>query len=267
MTWLPMVIASWMIYSFPLSEPTQDKANLPSAETLVQRILDNQEGDTVSEERSYHKLALLKEFKKDGSLKRKTEREYRFSKAGDKWESTLLSINGVKATEKERKKEAAKSATMKRQFRSTKRSRNRGKNDIGAPLSREITDTFDWKIIGRTNILNRPAVQLAFTPSNSDSAKALREGLLGKVLGSIHGMVMMDEESAQIASVQIQLFKPFSFGWLGAIGSLSHLHIDLVRERLSSGSWVQKKSFTQLKGRRLFSSFSFENEEIYSEYQ
>jgi len=225
--------------------------SLPVASNVVQRLLDRADRvakDTGGSAYIYDKRSVTAELDEKEQVVNSTEKLYRVLLSGGRTFSRLVKIEGRELTESELAKEDKREAAFRQKVtRIDPQQKTKKKESL---VTKELMDRFEFQVIARELIAERPTLKLTFKPRPDAPAKSIED----KVFTSISGTVWVDEEDAEATRLDVSLHQPVSLGWFGAIGSLSKFQATMERSRMPDGVWVTHKSTFRILARKLVSS-------------
>jgi hypothetical protein len=76
----------------------------------------------------------------------------------------------------------------------------------------------------------------------------------------------VDEETADVARLEVHLTKEISLGLLGVLGTIKNFQLDIVSQPMTNGIWLPEKSTVSFSARMFLSRMQFQMEETSSNY-
>jgi hypothetical protein len=247
-------IAGFLTIAALAKGASQTKSELPDPgavmEKVIQRSREVARADAANKY-AYQKYSIEEELDAAGRPTKTTEEIYDVIPIGGVPFERLVKVQGRDLTEKQVKEQDRKEEEFRKKLSEQNAERSTATNNDY--LNQEIIDRFAFRIEGRTNLLNRPALILSFQPKPAAPDKKIAD----KVLKRLAGTLWIDEEESEIAQLKLGLTADLSLGWFGMIGSLKTFDLTLERARLPDGVWVDKKQTLVLGGRKVFSRMHF----------
>jgi hypothetical protein len=140
-------------------------------------------------------------------------------------------------------------------------SANKWTQKNGVSLDEELLQRFEFKLVRRELINERPAFLLRFSARNQPvSVLQFQE----RVLNRMTGLVWVDEQDYELVKAHFLLSEPVSLGILGAVESLSFA---FERFRAEDGNWLPERTETFFKGRKFLTPVQTRKQVRYSGFR
>ncbi len=112
----------------------------------------------------------------------------------------------------------------------------------------ELLNRYDFQVLERVVLSNRPTLVVKFKPKAGElPAQTIQDRLLNRMAGTI----WVDEAESDITRLMVGMVEPFSLGWLGWIGSLNQCELNLDRQRMPDGVWLNRRLTLLIQCRKL----------------
>jgi len=115
------------------------------------------------------------------------------------------------------------------------------------PITEELLERFDYKLVRRELLNGRPALIVDFEPANK---KLPEKGFKEKCLNRAAGRAWVDEKDLVVVKASLHLTRPLSVVG-GLVGSLNKFQCDFVRKRTPEGLWFTSVMDWRLEGREV----------------
>jgi hypothetical protein len=249
------LLGATLLLSVFQAEGTPPAEALPDASAVMQKLVQRAEKtDRKGEARKYsYQKRLIKE-ELDGSGKTTKTAEELF---------TVTPIEGVpfprliEIQHRELTQEEVEAQDRKeRQFRQKLAEHRRGAPALSEDdaLNPKLIERYDFKVERRDLLKGRSVLVLSFQPAAKHFAGNSMED---KVLNQLAGTLWVDEADSEVAKLRVGLTGDLWLGWFGMAGSLKQCDIDIERQRLPNGVWVNKSQIVILGGRKILSPMRY----------
>jgi hypothetical protein len=235
--------------------PATRAQDLPAATNVIARLIERSgqvATNAQADQYLYDKRSLMEELDASGNAVQTTEKLYRVSLISGVPFARLVKIQGRDLTPAELQKQGEREQRFRNKISA------RDPKDLikhKEPLvTHDLTDRFQFTVVKREPCEGRPAVVLDFAPK---PAQAPAKDMSGQILNRLAGRLWVDEQDAELASVDMHLTESVSLGWLGIFGSLKQIDFSLRRQRTSEGVWVAHQQTLLLGGRKLASAMRY----------
>lgn len=184
----------------------------------------------------------------------------------------VVAYNGKPLTPEQRKAEDARVQRFLNDPDELRKKRNQEREDSDRTMRivRAIPDAFLFQYAGEVpsspgvGCPGHPLVKLTFRPNPSYQPPSRVE----QVLTGMQGFVLLDAESARLATIDGTLFRDVGFGW----GILGHLdrggHFLVQQEQISKASWAISRMNLKFTGKILFfKSLVIDSNEVFSGFK
>ena len=121
--------------------------------------------------------------------------------------------------------------------------------DKAMVLTAEMTERFDFVLLGTTNIMGHLVHAIRFGPSPKKDAP---KNMVERVLQKVGGMVYVDATAFQIVRLEAELSDEINF-WGGMLGVIKHVHILVLREPVD-GIWFNRNIAGEYEARALLNT-------------
>jgi hypothetical protein len=156
----------------------------------------------------------------------------------------LVKVNGKKLPPGELKKQEERE--LKDREKLAQRKTSNGGDDRENFLTRELVAKYDFAVVDRRSINDRPAYVLTFQPKPGVQIMQATDRLLNKLAGKI----WIDEQEFEIARIEIRLQSEVTL-WGGFLASVKRFTFTLGRARMEDGVWFNTMSAGDFEGRKL----------------
>jgi hypothetical protein len=187
------------------------------------------------------------QFDSKGAVTEQKTKEQLIELRGFEQAVRLLSLNGRPVTPRESSRESADESTQRKRYATRSDRNQRGNIDY---LDEKLIRRFDYTLESTEKIDGRSAYRLRFRPAGEREAKEIAD----RVLSLLAGHIWIDAEEFELVKLDARLTRDFSF-WGGVVGSLDRLELDLSRQRLADGAWVNLRLNSRIGGRKLLRRF------------
>lgn len=219
----------------PAAEP------LPAPGEILRRVLDNLEREIANE----------KVFKQNYRYTRSRVREFRNPEGELRKTETKLRTNDPLAvvTAKAPARPRPRLPTHIDKITETEtRVRGRVFEQSDFPLGEDLLQRFEFVVVGRERVNDRPAFVLDFRPAR----KRLPErGIKDRFINKTAGRAWVDEADAVLVKADLHLTEPISVLG-GLVGAVKVFTFNFLRERTPEGLWFTRDSQWHLEGREVF---------------
>ncbi len=234
---------------------------LPTPQVVVERML-NRSVQVANAEHSevwvYDRTSVMEELDDDGRGVETTEKLHRVKVFRGVPFSRLVKVRGQPLSEAELRKEDKREADFQ------KRVSGRDPNGVARRkepmIKKDLMDRYRFEVKKRVSLAGRPTLQLAFAVKPERQAEK-EKNIQDRILNRLAGTVWVDEDSAEVARLEVRLTKGFSLGVLGILGSLTECRFSLSRQPMEDGAWLPLLQETHVTARKLSSSIHFQVKE------
>lgn len=230
---------------------------LPAATNVLERVLKRVaelSKDAGQPKYTYEKRSVLEELDAHGKPIESTEKLYQVELIGGWPYTKLVKVKGEELTPEQIQQEDQK----EQEFRTKVAGNSNRRADQKEPwLTSDLLKKFEFNVVGSEVRSNRTTLILEFHPRPGNPEKSIQD----KIINRFAGKIWVDEEEADVAKMQASLTDELSLGWFGIIGALKQCEMNLDRQRLDDGTWVNKKQTILVVGRKVFSSMRFKSTE------
>jgi len=222
----------------------------PSADEIMQKAVERAQRAKGQQERpsyTYKKSTITEELDASGKVKERKEKLYEVVVDSGLTYLKLVEVNGKSLPPDELKKQEERELRDREKLAQKKTSN--GGDDRENFLTRELVAKYDFAIVDKRLINNRPAYVLAFQPKPGLAIKQAADRLLNQLIGKL----WIDEQEFEIARIEIRLQSEVTL-WGGVLASLKRFTFTLGRTRLEDGVWFNTASTGDFEGRKLLDS-------------
>ena len=204
----------------------------------------------------YQKRSLVEELDAAGQVVNSTEKTYDVTLIAGVPFSRLVKIQGRELALEELRKEDAREEAFRQKLTAVNLKRMARKKETW--LTPALVDKFQFSVQERLEYRGRQTLRLHFQPKPGPRPE---KTLQDRVLNRLAGTIWLDEEDAEIVKGSVHLNENVHVGLGGIIGSLSQLELNLERQRMTDGVWVNTKHCLLIQGRKLFSAMRYRTTE------
>lgn len=228
-----------------------EEAAGPEAGEVIARFIERSRANSnrlASSRLTFLRRTVAEQFDSRGAVTERKTKEQLVELRGLEQSVRLLRVDGRTPSAEESASESAEEAGQRRRFTTRADRRRRSNVDY---LDERLIRRFAYTLEGMETVDGRPAFRLQFQagPRGEEATE-----IADRVLGLLTGHVWIDAEEYELVKFDARLSRSFSF-WGGLVGSLDRLDMALVRQRLSDGTWVNRRLDSKVAGRRVLSRF------------
>ena len=236
---------------------------LPSADQVIQRMLVHSAAlaaATNAPAWAYDKTQVMSQLDGDAKVKERTEKLYRVRIIQGVPFSRLVKVGGRELTEADIEKESQHEAAFEKGFSGRDPKKAVAKHE--ALITKDMMDLFQCTVLRREAIHGHQTVVVSFEGKPGKGGGGIQERMLSRMAGTL----WVDEETADMARVEVHLTKGFSLGILGVLGTIKDCQMNLESKPMTDGTWLPEKTVLSVSGRMLLSSMRFKMEETSANY-
>ena len=230
---------------------------LPSGEQVIQQMLGRSAAVAVATNAptwAYDKAQVTFKLDGDAKVEERTEKLYRVRIIQGVPFSRLVKVQGRELKESEIEKENQREAAFEKGFSGRDPKKAVAKHE--AMITKDMMDRFEFNVLRREAVNGRQTVVVSFQGSPSKGS-SIQDRLLSRLAGTL----WLDEETADVARLEVHLTEAFSLGLLGVLGTIRDCHMELESKPMTDGTWLPEKTVLSLSGRMFLSSMRFKMEE------
>jgi len=191
---------------------------------------------------TYRRRSVTEEIAPDGTVKNRDTRDYDVYHFDAGRFQRLISRNDRPLSEKDLKNEEDRFKEFMQRKPRTRSSRDQEK------IFNDILNGFDFKILEREFRNGRPILVIAFKPRKNAKLETFAAR---RVFAKAEGTAWVDEEDAQLVSIDIHFIDDVKFGF-GLLASISNdSRMSRHWQRLQDGVWVPLRNESRVKARVL----------------
>jgi len=238
--------------------------NLPSASSVLKALIERASKvaqDEKSQKFCYSKLSITEELDSRGRVISSTEKKYDVTLIQGWAFDHLVQVQGRQLSETERQKEEQREEEFRNRVAGGNVKLRKDRKE--AWLTPELLSRYHFTVLSNDVCQHRPALVLSFKPKPGNVEKTIED----RICNRFAGLLWVDKEDSEIARLDVHLTSDLSLGWLGMIGSLKYCSLNLQRQKMPQGPWVNSKHVINIVGRKLFSSMRFRAIEQSSEFR
>lgn len=230
-------------------------APLPAATNLLQRAVARAEEVAKSDKGkgyTYQKRSVTAELDEKDRVVKSQEKIYKVVLIGGMPYTRLVKIQGRALSGAELEKENEREQSFRKRLTGVDANAKASRKESFA--SKELMDRFTYKVLKREMVEGRSVVLVSFEPKvPAPEEKTIPD----RVLNRLSGTIWLDEEEAELVRLKASVRGPIQLGWFGMIGALNRCLINVDRQRLPDGVWVNTKSTFELAGRKLLTPMRY----------
>jgi len=231
---------------------------LPSGEEVMRRLLSrstNLSAATNHPVWTYDKTQVTLKLDDDGKVAEREEKFYRVEIVKGVPFSRLVKIGGHDLTPAEIEKENQREAAFQKGL--SGRDPKKSVSEREALITTNIADLFQYQVLRREPVHGHPALVVSFDAKPGKGDKSMQD----RLLRAIAGTVWVDEDTADVARLEVRLTKAVSFGVLGMLGSIKEVHMDMESTPMPDGTWLPDKTEMSFAARIFLSGIRVKMEE------
>ena len=237
---------------------TEAAQPLPMGEQVIQRMLGRSAAlaaVTNSPAWAYDKTQVISKLAANAKVEERTEKLYRVRIVRGVPFSRLVKVQGRELTEAQIEKENQREGVFQKGL--SGRDPKKTVRERGALITKDLVERFEFKSLRREPIHGRQTVVVSFEgkPGKSDNS------FQNRFLSQMAGTLWVDEETADVARLEVRLTQGFSLGMLGMRGAVKDCRMDLVSKPMADGTWLPEQTVLAFSGRIFLSNVRFRVEE------
>jgi len=216
-----------------------------SADAIISKALDRAalaEKQPDQKDFTYTKVSVTEELDARGNVKERKEKVYRVYFQKGATYAKLIEVNGKPLGRADMKTQAENDAATKQVLGDAKPAK--GEKTFLTP---EVVARFDFKLVAKETINERPAYQIAFAPKTPEPPV---HAIIDRLMNRISGTVWIDAQEFEIARADLKLGSEINLLG-GVVGSLKKLAYTMTRTRMPDGVWLNTSSNGDFEGRKL----------------
>jgi hypothetical protein len=231
---------------------------LPSAEQVIQHMLTHSAAlaaATNAPAWAYDKAQVMFKLDGDARVEERTEKLYRVQIVQGVPFSRLVKVEGRELTEAEIEKENRREAAFEKRL--SGRDPKKAVAEHQAMLTQDMVERFQFRVLRREAVHGHQTVVVSFEGKPGKGGGSMEDRLLSRMAGTL----WVDEETTDMARLEVRLTKGFSLGMLGMLGAIKDCQMDLESTPMTDGTWLPEKTVLLLSARMFLSSVRFKMEE------
>jgi hypothetical protein len=255
---LPVLCLRWLLLlglggllaaAPPASTPSPSPA-APSVEEILERMLERARTSAERQQGigfAYTRRTVIEELDDREIVRERKTREHAVTNLAGVARAVLVRLDEREPTGREHRTDQQRESENQRETRN-RRGRRAGGPDF---LDESLLRRFDYVLEGEELLGGRRVWVLNFEPKpvGKDAGETA-----DRFLARLHGRLWVDVEEAELVKVESHLKSPLTvLGGLAA--SLTRIDFVILRERLASGVWTNRRLQSYAEGRKVFSSF------------
>jgi hypothetical protein len=242
----------------------QAAESLPSGQQVLQRVLDHSAAlaaVTNASAWAYDKRTVMEKLDGDGKVEERTDKLHRVRIIQGVPFSRLVKMEGRQLTEAEVKKEDQREVAFQKQL--SGRDPKKAVAGREALITKDLIERYQYQVLRREAVLGRQTLVVSFEakPGKDDSS------VQDRVLNRLAGTLWVDEETADVARLEVRLTKGFSMGVLGVLGAIKDCQMVLQSKPMPDGTWLPEKTKLSLSARMFLSNVRYRMEETSSNFK
>lgn len=241
---LPVLLVVCLLW-FPFARAAE-----PDADAIIARFIERSRANSnrlANARITFLRRTTAEQFDAKGALTERKVKEQEVELRGFEQSVRLLRVDGREVSPRDHAREDEEESGQRRRY--TARSDRSRRSNVDY-LDEKLIRRFAYTLEGAEEIEGRRTFRLRFEPLAQRDAKEIAD----RVLGLLTGHLWIDAEESELVKVDAHLSREFAF-WGGVVGSLDRLDLELGRQRLTDGTWVNSRLSTRVSGRKVFSRF------------
>lgn len=257
---IPLVMGCWLwCATAPAEMP------LPTASEVTQRMIER--SAAVAQETEGPRYACAKHTRVEhldgaGRTSRTEDKFYQVTWVAGFPFNRLTRVEGRDLTQEELEREQRREERFQERMTSLNPRRMAARRE--GWVTAALLDRFDFTVKERVMLKERPTLVLEFAPRRTEGAG---HSLRDRLLGGLAGTVWVDEAEMEASRLEVRLAGTISVGWLGVLGSLSQCDLQVERQRMPEGAWVNVHQRLRVQARKLTTPIRFVMTEDYSSFR
>lgn len=236
---------------------------LPAGEQLIQRVMGRSAALATATNTAvwaYDKAQVMMKLDGKAQVKEREEKLYRVHLVRGIPFSRLTKIEGRELTEAELEKENQREAAFQKSL--SGRDPKQAVAHREAFITTNIVDHFQLTTARRAVVQGRQTVVVNFEAKPGQGGDTFQEKMFSRLAGTL----WVDEETADVARLEVHLTKELSLGLLGVLGTIKDFQMEIIFQPMTDGGWLPQKSTFSFSGRMFLSRMRFQMEETSSNF-
>lgn len=193
----------------------------------------------------FRRITVIEELDSRGRLRDRKTKEHAVVLRGTDQVATLVRMNGETPSESDRRREIRREKGHREKFSPQREDPSEPAHHIG----RDLLERFEYRLLGCEAVCGRPTYLLSFEPGTPPQGGKIAD----RILGGLRGRLWVDAGEFEPVRIEARLDTPVSIG--GFLAVLDEFRMDVERQRLPSGVWVDQRVDTHVGGRKLVQRF------------
>jgi hypothetical protein len=249
LTWTSTLVAA--VALSPAHVMASDKPSLPGRDEIVHKMVERAKAwkdkdESEEKQLSYSERVVTDKLQSDGAPKDREEMIYQVTPVNGEATPKLVQKNGKTPSPSDLKEEEERL----RKIREASRKGKGSDADNTIELNEELVRKYDFEILGKEVVGDRPVFVLSFKPK-SNNLPVRRK--IDYVMNRIAGRVWVDQEDYEIARADMRLTESAQI-WLGLLASLREFALVFEQTKLPDGFWFVKHFDMTMDMRFLFTT-------------
>jgi hypothetical protein len=236
---------------------------LPGGDLIIQRVMNRSAALAAATNTStwaYDKAQVMVKLDGNAKVKEREEKLYRVQMVQGIPFAHLIKIEGRALTDSEVEKENQREAAFQKRISGRDPKKAVAKRE--AFITTNMVARFQITTTRRDTMHGRQTLVLSFEAKPGTDDNNVQERLLSRLAGTL----WVDEETADVARLEVHLTKEISLGMLGVLGTIKNFQMDIVSKPMTNGIWLPEKSTVSFSARMFLSRMQFQMEETSSNY-
>jgi len=209
---------------------------------------------------AYDKTQVMLKLDGDEKVEEQTEKLYRVRIIHGVPFSRLVKVAGHDLTPAEIEKQNQREAAFEKGL--SGRDPKKALAERQAFVTNDVIERFQFTALRRETRSGRQTVVVSFEGNPDKAGGTFQDRLLSLMAGTC----WVDEETADLAKLDVHLTKGLSLGMLGILGTIRNCQMEMESKPMSDGVWLPAKTEMTVSARMLLSSMRFKMEETSANY-
>lgn len=228
--------AAWWMCGASRAAATEASNPTPvSVEDLIPRVVARAKSDAAAAPRyDFTRTKTTTTYRASDEIVSREERVYKTTTRAGKWHSHLVSLNGMPAPTRAVSSPERSDAKPRAKNGKEERDRTGGGDSILSQIGDDVVKRFEFTLVGQETLNGRATWMIGVHPRKNIRIRTTEE----EVMARLAGTVWVDQADDEVVKAHIQLQEPLRIGWGGMLGALREFRLDVDRQRMEDGGWI-----------------------------
>ncbi|HUS18329.1 MAG TPA: hypothetical protein VMZ25_01650 [Terriglobales bacterium] len=257
----PAIIGALLLCLTFLHASTSDP--LPKADEVLKQAIERaqwQDKNKLDRQWAGTQRSINQKLNKEGHVEETVERMFQPVLVQGKPFARLISKNGKPLSGDDQKKEAER----EKKFRENVSKPNKADDDDDdVELNEELISRYNFNVIRRDQVGDRPAFLLTFLPR--PNVKLPEKRKMDRILNRLEGQVWFDAQNYSLLKVDMHLTEPTTL--MGGLGSIRSLDFLIEMMQVAPDVVLPREVSISFEGRQLFKSMRVKQKGYFTDYR